>query len=224
VFLRTSIAEDILKSYLYTPASFQEQRPSVLHEFIRMHPLATVISQDAETLKVSHMPVLIGSDSPQLKLVGHIVRKDPQCESLLQRQQILLIFQGPSAYVTPSLYEDPVSIPTINYIAVHAKGDSRAVDNPSCTLEHLKALVQHYEGTASGSWSMSHLPEEFVTDMLGKVMAFEVTVTAIQGKFKLSQNRTAVDQRRVMEAFTREPCSASAEIAAWMRQLCRQDP
>jgi transcriptional regulator len=166
-----------------------------------MHPLATVISQNGETFNVSHMPVLIESDSPQLKLVGHIVRKDPQYQNLRHCYQVLLIFQGPTAYVSPSLYEDPFSIPTINYIVVHATGSSKPIDDPSRTLTHLN-----------------------VTDMLSKIMAFEVTVTGIQGKFKLSQNRNEVDRMRVMEAFAHETSSPNAELADWMCRLRRQDP
>jgi transcriptional regulator len=224
MFADTSTSENILKSSLYNPTPFLEQRPSVLHEFIRMHPLATVISQAGETLNVSHMPILIESDSPQLKLVGHIVRKDPQYQNLRHCYQVLMIFQGPAAYVSPSLYEDPISIPTINYIAVHATGTSRPIDDPERTLAHLKALVQHYERVGMNRWSMSDLPQEFVMDMLDKIMAFEVAVTSIQGKFKLSQNRNEVDRRCVMEAFAQEPSSPSAELAGWMRRLYRQDP
>ncbi len=189
-----------------------------------MHPLATVISQAGQTLNVSHMPILIESDSPQLKLVGHIVRKDPQYHNLRHCYQVLIIFHGPTAYVSPSLYEDPISIPTINYIAVHATGTSRPIDDPERTLAHLKALVQHYERIGMNRWSMSDLPQEFVMDMLGKIIAFEVAVTSIQGKFKLSQNRNEVERRCVMEAFAQETSSPSAELAGWMRRLYRQDP
>jgi len=224
MFAGASTREDILESSLYNPAPFKEQRPSVLHEFVRMHPLATVISQNGETFNVSHMPVLIESDSPQLKLVGHIVRKDPQYQNLRHCYQVLLIFQGPAAYVSPSLYEDPISIPTINYIVVHATGSSKPIDDPSRTLAHLKALVQHYERLGTNRWLMSDLPQQFVTDMLGKIMAFEVTVTGIQGKFKLSQNRNEVDRMRVMEALAHETSSPNAELADWMRRLRRQDP
>jgi transcriptional regulator len=166
---------------------------------------------------------LIESDSPHLKLIGHIVRKDPQCENFRHCHQVLLIFQGPTAYVSPSLYEDPVSIPTINYIVVHVTGSSKPIDDPSHTLEHLKALVQHYEELGTDRWSMSHLPQEFVTDMLGKIMAFEVTVTDVKGKFKLSQNRNEVDRICVMQAFAHETSSSNAEIVDWMRRLRRQD-
>ena len=107
---------------------------------------------------------------------------------------------------------------------VHATGSSKPIDDPSRTLAHLKALVQHYERLGTNRWLMSDLPQQFVTDMLGKIMAFEVTVTGIQGKFKLSQNRNEVDRMRVMEALAHETSSPNAELADWMRRLRRQDP
>jgi transcriptional regulator len=213
-----------MKSFLYNPSPFHERDYSIVREFIQAHPFATVISQNDEGLIVSHIPMLIEPGSEPLQLVGHVARKNPHGESLRQCNPVLVIFGGPNSYVSPSLYEDPVAIPTINYIALHVRGKPRPIDDPSRTLQHLETLIQHYEGSDNGRWDISLLPREFVTKALYGIVAFEVTATSIEGKFKLSQNKSETDRSRVMEAFASSSSPPSTEIAAWMRRAQRQDP
>jgi transcriptional regulator len=179
---------------LYNPPAFQIHNHAILYEFIRIHPFATIISQGGETLRISHIPILIEEGgAPEPLLIGHIARRNPQCESLRRCQEVLLLFIGPNTYISPSWYEDQSAIPTINYIAVHVNDRVRPIHDKKRTLHHLQALVQYYEGSGADHWSMSLLSKEFVADSLEEIMAFEVAVTRMEGKFKLSQNRELVD-------------------------------
>lgn len=156
------------------------------------YPFATVITSGDGGIAVSHIPLLV--DVSRGLLRGHVARGNPQLAHLAQGAEALAVFHGPHAYVSPSVYTQHPAVPTWNYVVVHAKGVARLTD-----LRGLRAivddLVARFDGTG---WHLDEDPE-FLGRMLGAIAGFEIEVSGIEGKWKLSQNRPAEDCARVIE-------------------------
>ena len=194
---------------MYTPSHFDETRPGLLHGLIAQYPLGTVITHGAAGLDADHIPFELcapAADAPFGVLRAHVARANP-----LWRQggQAMVVFQGPSAYVSPALYEDkPLTgkvVPTWNYMAVHAHGTLRAIEDPVWILALLERLTATHEaGRAAPAWSVHDAPPEYINKLLQAIVGIEIPVQRMQGKWKLSQNRSARDQD-VVAAETRLP-------------------
>ena len=176
---------------MYTPAHFEIQDRAELVAFMRRYNFATLVTNEGGNLTATHAPLVVRDGGNEMTLVGHLSKAGlPVCFS-----DVLVIFTGPHAYVSPSLYESKQSVPTWNYTAVHAYGKARAVDAEAALLE----LVNDIEPAYRKQWD--ELPAEFRAKMIAGVTAFEIQVNRLEGKYKLSQNRPVPDQLRVTEAF-----------------------
>ena len=186
---------------MYSPSHFDETRPALLQELIARHPLGTLVTQGADGLSADHIPFELcapNADAPLGVLRAHVARANP----LWRRSgAALVVFQGPSAYVSPALYEDkPISgkvVPTWNYMAVHAHGPLRAIDDPVWLLALLERLTQQHEGTRAAPWSVHDAPREFIDKLLGAIVGIEIPLQRMQGKWKVSQNRSLHDRQAV---------------------------
>ena len=186
---------------MYSPSHFDETRPALLQELIARHPLGTLVTQGAEGLSADHIPFELcapNADAPLGVLRAHVARANP----LWRRSgAALVVFQGPSAYVSPALYEDkPISgkvVPTWNYMAVHAHGPLRAIDDPVWLLALLERLTQQHEATRAAPWSVHDAPREFIDKLLGAIVGIEIPLQRMQGKWKVSQNRSLHDRQAV---------------------------
>ena len=159
---------------------------------------------------VSHLPLLV--DAQRNVLRGHLARPNPQVAHFAAGTQALAIFHGPHAYVSPSVYEEHPSVPTWNYVVVHVRGKSRLVDE--ATLRRiLDDLVVHFDPTG---WRLE-APEDYVRSALDVIAGFEIPIEQLEGKWKLSQNRSLTDQHRVAAWLERRD-EASRAVAALMRQ------
>jgi transcriptional regulator len=186
---------------MYSPSHFEETRPELLQGLIAQHPLGTVIVNGEHGLVADHIPFELGPatpDAPFGVLRAHVARANP-----LWRHggETLVVFQGPSAYVSPSLYEEkPVSgkvVPTWNYATVHAHGQLRAVEDAAWLLALLKRLTARHEAPRAAPWSVDDAPREWVEKIMQAIVGIEIPVQRMQGKWKMSQNRTQQDQRMV---------------------------
>ena len=201
---------------IYLPDVFHETDRDALHGLIESHGFATLISPDAMEPMITHLPLLLDRGrSPQGTLIGHVARANPHWRTLQARPEVLAVFQGPHAYVSPSWYGVQPSVPTWNYAVVHAAGRVRLLHEPQA-LEHItKRLVETFEGPRPHPWRME-LPGDFQQRMLGAIVGFEIEISQLSGKFKLSQNRTLDDRRRVVTALE-AGSAAEQELAALMR-------
>lgn len=194
---------------MYSPSHFDEARAELLHGLIAQYPLGTVITHSADGLGADHIPFELCA--PQAGAPFGVLRAHVARANSLWRQQgeAMVVFQGPSAYVSPALYEDkPITgkvVPTWNYMAVHAHGLLRAVEDPAWILALLERLTATHEaGRAAPPWSVHDAPREFIDKLLQAIVGIEIPVQRMQGKWKLSQNRSARDQD-VIAAETRLP-------------------
>lgn len=193
---------------MYIPKAFQETDPELLRAFIRQHGFGTLVTHASDGIHVSHVPMLLDGET----VLGHLAAANPQCTHLAEGAAAVCIFQGPHGYVSPTWYQAP-GVPTWNYAAVHAEGRAEAVTDKARLRKIVEALAAQYEQDREPPWQADY-PER----MLEAIVGFRIPIASLEGKFKLSQNRTAADRRGVVEALERSDHAADAELAALMRQ------
>jgi transcriptional regulator len=183
---------------MYVPAHFKQEGIPALHEAIRRSGLATLITLGEDGLEASHIPMLIESDpEPFGTLHGHIARANFQWKRAKTSVQALAIFLGPNAYITPSWYptkrQTGKVVPTWNYVAVHAYGTITFFDDASDLRRVVTKLTEMHEVNRSAPWEVADAPTEFIDSMLKGIVGFKLAIARLEGKWKLSQNRSAED-------------------------------
>jgi transcriptional regulator len=201
---------------IYLPDSFHETDRDALHALIESYGFATLISLDAREPMITHLPLLLDRGrGSRGTLIGHFARANPHWRNLEAHPEATAVFHGPHAYVSPSWYGVQPSVPTWNYAVVHASGRTRLLHEPQA-LEHItKRMVETFESPRPEPWPME-LPSDFHDRMLAGIVGFEIEIVQLSGKFKLSQNRTLDDRRRVVTQLEAGN-AADQELAALMR-------
>ncbi len=208
---------------MHIQPQFRETREAVLHDLIRQHPLATVVVQHDE-LMVNHFPLVLESVGEHVGghgiLQGHIPRSNPLCAALADGHPAVAVFHGPEGYVSPSWYpskhEHGKAVPTWNYVVVHAHGIAKAVHERGWLLAHLNALTDQQESGQARPWQVADAPPEFTEQMLGGIVGIEVRISAIVGKWKVSQNRPESDQLGVAAGLRNRGSSDDLALAAML--------
>ena len=178
---------------VYLPPAFTEKRPNVLMDHIQRYDFGLLVSHGAAGLVASHIPFLIECDGEHLHLHGHLARPNPQVADLGQAGEVLAIFHGPHAYISPNWYESAPSVPTWNYADVHAYGTVKLVEDDEWLRRLLDRLSARHEARNPVPWRMQDLPGDYVEIMLRGIIGLDIAVTRLEGKYKLSQNRPAAD-------------------------------
>jgi transcriptional regulator len=188
---------------MYQPPHFREDRLEVQHALIRTHSLGLLVTAGPGGLQANHVPFLVDADgSEHGTLRVHLARANPQLQELTTVTECLVVFQGPQQYISPSLYptkrEHGKVVPTWNYITVHAWGQPRVIDDAAWLRRQVEDLTLHKEGSRPAPWTVSDAPEQFVAAQLKGIIGIEIPIARIEGKWKVSQNRPAVDQTGVV--------------------------
>jgi transcriptional regulator len=205
---------------MYTPRFNQVNDRAILIEAMRSNPFTIVFgplsNQDIHaTPSATHLPLVVKDEGAHGILEGHFARANSHWTTLSGRET-LVIFSGPHSYVSPSLYAEPLSVPTWNYIAVHAYGTMELIDDPVAKDALLKGLIEEHEPAYSKNWRT--LPEGFRETMLAGIIGFRIPIARVEGKFKLSQNRPDADRRSVHAAHA-AGAQSQQSLAAWMERL-----
>jgi transcriptional regulator len=205
---------------MYVQPSFGEADPEKLVALAAQYPFATVITPGADELWVSHVPLLVRRRGGALVLAGHLARANAHWEAMERGDggPTTAIFHGPHAYVSPTWYASSPAVPTWNYVVVHATGKARVDHDGHDLAEVLRELTAQYEGRQAGAWSPDRLPDDFAQPMRGAIVGFEIAVDRLEGKVKLSQNRSAEDRRGVVAALEAQLSEDSRAVAALMRK------
>ncbi|MCC7245801.1 MAG: FMN-binding negative transcriptional regulator [Saprospiraceae bacterium] len=191
--------------FMYIPAHFSTNDLKQVEAFIIRYPMATLVSNlqdpsDKEkkpSLFATHLPLVLKKQSDeQWRLLGHFARNNPQWQGL-EEQEILVIFSEPHAYISPSLYEKTLNVPTWNYVAIHVYGTPRLIPDADASFQLLEQQMQAYEPNYLQQWST--LPDDYKQAMLKGIVCFEMPVERIEAKFKLSQNKSAKEQTSIRE-------------------------
>ncbi len=173
---------------MYTPAHFQIDDRDTLNAFMRQHSFATIVSSDGNVPQATHTPVLLNpTQGPHGCLLSHMARANPQWRHF-SSTEVLVIFTGPHAYISPAWYVTEPAVPTWNYTAVHAYGIPRIVTQHDRFAQMLHDLVEFYEAERPNRWHGT-LPAEFRDGLMKGIVGIEIEITRLEGKFKLSQNR-----------------------------------
>ncbi len=204
---------------MYNPKHFEQKDLVALRELIHAYGFATLISHNDGAFMVSHIPVMLDERSaPNGKLIGHLARANPHGQILAKGGEALVMFQGPHTYISPSWYEHPNRmVPTWNYTVAHVYGAARILDDKAQVKQIVRALVHQYESGFAQPWAMD-LPDDYLDANLNAIVGFEIDIARIEGKFKISQNRTPVDQQRVIAALKQQSDGMSQAMAKLMQQ------
>lgn len=208
---------------MYLPKHFEERDPERLRSFIQRYPLGALVTATESGLDANHIP-FVWSDNGSAggTLHGHIARANPLWREGAPHGPVLVIFQGPNTFVSPSWYpskrENTKVVPTWNYAVVHVHGVLRFVDDPAWVRSHVDALTREHEGKRDRPWAVTDAPADFVDKMVAAVVGIEISITELVGKWKISQNRSIADRVGVVEALEREATPSGAAIATLIRE------
>ena len=204
---------------IYLTEQFTQREAGRLHALIETHPFATLVSTTDGSAFVSHVPLRLDRDRGERgTLLGHLSRENPHWKLLAEATQALAIFHGPHAYVSPAWYSVHPSVPTWNYAVVHASGPVHLIEDPQRVWALLLDLVRAHESPRADRWTPD-LPADYLQRMVAGVVAFELRIERLEGKFKLSQNRPESDRTRVAAALEADGSQIGAELAALMRSV-----
>lgn len=202
---------------MYLPASFEVTDPEKLAEFIHRYSFATLMTATDGVPFATHLPLLLRRKAGTSGvLVGHVARANPQWRQFVNDTESLAVFSGPHAYVSPSWYETELAVPTWNYLAVHAYGVPRVVEDEAWLETLLDEMVQRYETDRPRPWP-NQLPADFRSNLLRSIVGFEMPIARLEGKFKLSQNRPEQDRANVIQELSSSPNPEAHAVADWMR-------
>ncbi len=203
---------------MYRPRHFDVDDLARLHSMIRGQSFGTLVSLGAEGLVASHIPFLLDPEQgPSGSLFGHVARANSQWKGFDGQAEVLVTFQGPHAYVSPAWMEGDQNVPTWNYVAVHVSGRPRVIADPDRVRTSIERLVAANESSRSSPWTTQDAPSDFVDGMLRGIVAFDLGIHRIEGKWKLSQNKAEVDRCGAIAGLEAEGGTAACDIAREMR-------
>ena len=208
---------------MYIPALNREEDISELRRFVQSNPLCTLVSMANQGLIASHIPIVLHESASGFGVLrGHVARANSHWRDLNADVESLAIFTGPQHFISASWYPGKNThgreVPTWNYVAVHAYGHLRVVEDQDWLLAHLKTLVDENERIVEVPWSVSDAPPDYIANQMRAIVGFELEVSRVEGKWKASQNRTDEDAAAVM-AGLRTLGTPSSEV---MQELIKQ--
>jgi transcriptional regulator len=208
---------------MFTPEPFEETDVRTLHQLARSHPLGALVAMTPHGLEANHIPFLLHADpAPYGTLNGHVARANPVSREHSEDIEVLVIFQGPQTYITPSWYpskrEHGKVVPTWTYAVVHAHGHLRVIDDAVWTRAHLEALVSTHEAAREVPWRLADAPADFLDKMVTGVVGLEIPISRLAGKWKVSQNRLAPDRDGVVQGLMHEATDPAAAMAKLVRE------
>ncbi|MGH8225510.1 MAG: FMN-binding negative transcriptional regulator [Gammaproteobacteria bacterium] len=205
---------------MYTPQTFKTNEPAQLHALMRAWPFALLLTVHEERIEATHLPFMLDVErGTQGTLIAHMARANPHWKCFDGERESLVIFTGPHAYISPSWYEKPTEVPTWNYAVVHAHGRPEIVADKSRVRAILERLVAEHEKHVHPPWSTDQAGEEYVDQQMDHIVAFEMPIERLEGKFKLSQNRSPADRAGVINALDASDRDLDRKTAKLMRRL-----
>lgn len=194
---------------MYQPPHFREDDLSTQHALIRACPLGLLVSAGTEGLVANSVPLLLDAEaSPKGTLRLHLARANPQWRAIRDGAEVLIVFQGSDAYITPSWYatkrETGKVVPTWNYAMVQVRGNARVVEDAEWLRAQVSALTDMHEAGRQAAWEVEDAPADFIAAQLKGIVGVEIEITRIEGKWKVSQNRPVADREGVAAGLAGE--------------------
>ncbi len=208
---------------MYIPPSFNESDLRRIVSLVQANPFGMLVTVVDGVPTVSHLPFLLEeSANGGLKLWGHVARANPQWKHLSSGRNVLVVFSGPHAYISPAWYAAP-GVPTWNYAVAHLHGKPRLITSDTELMEQLRCLTDKFESMRPNPWTPT-MTDENRRNLLAMIVGFEIQITHTQGKFKLGQNRSLEDQRRVAVELARSGNATEVALSKLMQLPEREGP
>jgi transcriptional regulator len=200
---------------VYIPEHFRNEDRNAALSFMRANPFVILVSNTDEGPFATHVPVIIRESADQLTIRGHVAKANPHWRYLQNDPACLMIFHGPHSYISPSNYDTREVVPTWNYGAVHIYGNATTHAEPDQLLNMLHDLIPTFEAAYEQQWAS--LSEAYRQRMLSHIVGFEIAVTKLEAKFKLSQNRTRNEQQHVIDSLSG---ASDTAVSGTARLMC----
>ncbi len=185
---------------MYIPSYYRNENFDELFAFMQAHSFAIFASNGEGIPFITHLPFTVEKTDSGLRLLSHLAAANPQAKALAQTQEALVVFSGPHAYISPTHYEKKQNVPTWNYIAVHVRGNVKILHGKEQKRMVLEHMIHTYEPAYRTQWQS--LEEKYIDGMIGAIVAFEIAVTQVDGKYKLSQNKTETERKNIVQALS----------------------
>lgn len=204
---------------MYVPASFAVDDLQQIWQFVEQHSFATLVTNHEREPVATHLPLLLDRSAGERgRLKGHFAKANSHNE-WSRDQMALVIFAGPHAYISPTWYAEPRVVPTWNYIAVHAYGVIKPIEDRQRLLAIVEQMVRTYEQAFPVPWQLASQDPHYIDQLLNAITGFEIDVERWEGKWKLNQNHSQLRRERVINALRQQDDDDAQEIACWMSQL-----
>jgi transcriptional regulator len=198
---------------MYIPKANLTTDQDEIVAFMKEYSFATLITTRDSIPVASHLPFTISRRDSQLILSSHFAKANNQWQDI-ENHKILVVFSEPHAYISTKNYERVLNVPTWNYITIHAYGDGKIIHDRENTFALLENMMENYEPAFRTDWNS--FPDEYKSNMAAGIVAFEIVVTDLQGKMKLSQNRSEVEQQHIISTLSESSHSNEKTIAEYM--------
>jgi transcriptional regulator len=198
---------------MYNPPHFRETEVSRIHDFIEAFNFGVLFSGG----EASHLPFLLDRAAGERGvLYAHVARANRQWLAVRDGGEVLVVFPGPDAYISPVHYRDTLPVPTWNYVAAHADGRARILEEPGEIRSILERMVAFEEARNGTGWRTETIPPETMPQLLRQIVAFEIPIERLEGKWKLGQNRDAANRRRAAEGLLATQRPRAVEVGQLM--------
>lgn len=206
---------------MYNPKHFEQGDLSVVSELIAHFPLGVLVTSQGGSLEADHIPFLLSGDlASGARLIGHVAKNNPVWQRASTDAETMVIFQGPSAYISPNWYPSKQIhhevVPTYNYAVAHLYGKLSISHDPQTKLEVVDQLTAAMEAGRKAPWQVLDAPAGYLDKMLEAIVAIELSVTRVQAKWKISQNREDRDRLGAARGLASETSSPTAAHMARM--------
>jgi transcriptional regulator len=207
--------QDLNYYFMFIPKTFEFNDFAAKIAFMKQYSFATIITTKDQVPLATHLPFFVADSSEKLVLRAHFAIANEQAK-YVEHQTSLVIFSEPHAYISPTHYDRQESVPTWNYLAVHAYGTAKILDTEAAKAELLEQMINSYEPAYMEQWNS--LSEKFKTGMMRGIVAFELEVTDLQGQQKLSQNKSDTERERIIQQLEKSSDSVENTLAGYMRK------
>jgi transcriptional regulator len=201
---------------MYIPKHFNEPNIKVMHDFIRVNSLSTIVITTDHGLNANHIPLILVENDSFGILQGHFARANPIWQESLSDVESIAIFHGSNAYISPSFYatkeENGKVVPTWNYAVVHAYGKLRMIDDAVWLRSQIEYLTAQQESGFPESWKLTDAPNDYIEKLITAVVGIEIVITKLEGKWKVSQNQPEQNKESVAVGLKNRNNASDAEM------------
>lgn len=198
---------------MYIPKINSAANKEEIVAFMQQFSFAAIITAKNGLPVATHLPFVVTNKEDNIILTAHFAKANEHWQDI-EQNKVLVIFSEPHAYISTNNYEKELDVPTWNYISVHAYGQGKLITNTAEVMKVLETTINNYETAYQQQWN--NFPEDYKLKMINGIVAFEITVTDLQAKKKLSQNRTATEKQKIIEQLSKSNDTNEKLIAHYM--------